>query len=162
MLSLQALLNPIDVENDNETPLTDSAPAKDNVQPQLANLSGHPTSHSHLGPPSALSHASLALLQQSNTGTTVQHNVKINRQTTLDTVYYHAKGTLVEYPETSATGRIGHVFKMNPLEWISPHLNFAYSLGGSHGMSQKNKNVNISILVDDTGQPVPCREMHMT
>ena len=51
---------------------------------------------------------------------------------------------------------------LDPKEWISPHLNFAYSLGGSHGMSQKDKPVNVSVLADDFNQPVPCREMHIT
>jgi hypothetical protein len=91
-----------------------------------------------------------------------RHNIQLNRQTTLETVYYYPLNTLVEYPETSINGRIGHVFSLDPLNWISPVLNFAYSLGGSHGMSQRDRTVKTTLLVDDLGEPVPCRELHTT
>lgn len=91
-----------------------------------------------------------------------KHSVSINRQTRLDTVYYYPPNTLVEYPETSTFGAIGHVFSMDPAYWISPALNFAYSMGGSHGMSQKDKSVKVSLLTDDFGEPVLCRERHVT
>lgn len=91
-----------------------------------------------------------------------KHSVPINRQTCLDTVYYYPPNTLVEYPETSSTGAIGHVFSVDPACWISPALNFAYSFGGSHGMSQKDKAVRVSLLTDNSGDPVLCRERHAT
>lgn len=91
-----------------------------------------------------------------------RQNVQLNRQTTLETVYYYPVNTLVEYPETSVNGRIGHIFSLDPLNWINPVLNFAYSLGGSHGMSQRDRSVTTALLVDDLGDPVPCRESHTT
>lgn len=94
--------------------------------------------------------------------TTVCHNIQINRQTTLETVYHYTLNTLLEYPETSTDGSVGHVFTLDPQEWINPVLNFAYSLGGSHGMSQKSKTIKVAALVDASGDQVPCREMHTT
>jgi hypothetical protein len=94
--------------------------------------------------------------------TIVRHNIQINRQTTLETVYYYTLNTLLEYPETSADGSVGHVFTLDSDEWINPVSNFAYSLGGSHGMSQKSKTIKVAALVDASGDQVPCREMHTT
>jgi hypothetical protein len=91
-----------------------------------------------------------------------RHNAQLNQQTTLETVYYYPVNTLVEYPETSVNGRIGHIFSLEPLNWINPILNFAYSMGGSHGMSQRDRSVTTTLLVDDLGVPVPCRESHTT
>lgn len=91
-----------------------------------------------------------------------RHQIPINRQTCLETVFYYPQHTLVEYPETSTTGSIGHIFTVDPACWISPALNFAYSLGGSHGMTPKGRSVTVSLLLDGLGKPVPCREMHTT
>jgi hypothetical protein len=94
--------------------------------------------------------------------TIVHHNIQINQQTTLETVYYYTLNTLLEYPETSTDGSVGHVLTLDPQEWINPVSNFTYSLGGSHGMSQKSKTIKVGALVDASGDQVPCREMHMT
>src|ERR1700683_4036974 len=57
--------------------------------------------------------------------TTVCYNIQINCQTTLETVYYYTLNTLLEYLDTSADGSVGHVFTLDPQEWIIPVLNFA-------------------------------------
>lgn len=92
-----------------------------------------------------------------------EHLISINRQTRLDIVCHYPPNTLVEYPETTATATaaIGHVFSMDHTCWINPALNFAYSMGG-YGSSLKNKAVKVSLLTDNSGTPVPCKEIHST
>ncbi|KAJ7210251.1 hypothetical protein C8J57DRAFT_1257262 [Mycena rebaudengoi] len=58
-------------------------------------------------------------------------NVKINRITTLEVLYEYPVGYILEYPETSSTGSIGHLFCMDPNDWQDPTLNIAYSRGGN-------------------------------
>ena len=101
-------------------------------------------------------------LSQADSEIATCQNVQLNGKTTLETVYYYPVNTLVEYPETSVNGQIGHIFSLDPLIWINPVLNFVYSLGGSHGMSQWDSSVTTSLLVNDLGDPVPCRESHIT
>ena len=48
--------------------------------------------------------------------TIIHHNIQINRQTTLETVYYYPLNTLMEYLETSVNGSVGHVFTLDPQE----------------------------------------------
>ncbi|KAJ7122723.1 hypothetical protein C8R46DRAFT_1238174 [Mycena filopes] len=42
----------------------------------------------------------------------IRYNVKINTRTTLEKLYTHDIDTLVEFPETSVSGSIGHLFRM--------------------------------------------------
>ncbi|KAJ3839118.1 hypothetical protein F5878DRAFT_617485 [Lentinula raphanica] len=89
---------------------------------------------------------------------------KLNRKTTLSSVYEYPVGEIVEYPETGfeASGAIGHLFRMEASgEWISPAQNFAYSRGSPRG---KEKNpVQVSLLVNSaTGEPVLCNSRHST
>ncbi|KAJ3966486.1 hypothetical protein EV361DRAFT_954025 [Lentinula raphanica] len=89
---------------------------------------------------------------------------KLNRKTTLSSVYEYPVGEIVEYPETGfeASGAIGHLFRMEASgEWISPARNFAYSRGSPRG---KEKNpVQVSLLVNSaTGEPVLCNSRHST
>ncbi|KAJ7232408.1 hypothetical protein C8J57DRAFT_1533133 [Mycena rebaudengoi] len=58
-------------------------------------------------------------------------NVKINGITTLEVLYEYPVGYILEYPETSSTGSIGHLFCMDPNDWQDPTLNIAYSRGGN-------------------------------
>lgn len=102
------------------------------------------------------------LLPSPTDPTSIDYNIQINRQTTLNILYHHPINALVEYPETSENGRVGHIFTLDPSTWINPYLNFAYSLGGSHGSSKKGTSVAVSVLVDESGENVPCREMHTT
>ena len=42
----------------------------------------------------------------------VKHNIFLNWKMTLDTLYHYPLGTVVEYPETSIEGSVGHLFKI--------------------------------------------------
>lgn len=98
----------------------------------------------------------------------IRHNVKINRQTTLDTLYVYQPGVVVEYPETKANGRVGHLFEMDPgVEWYNPANSFAYSLGEPKGSRVGSKSghrgaLTCTLLVDSQGSLVPVRESHAT
>lgn len=92
----------------------------------------------------------------------VQHHVKLNRQTMLETLYTYKPGALIEYPRTSATGWVGHLVSMDLASpWISPVRNFAYSQGAPDG-SSGSKTLKCRILVNESGEEVPCKEIHST
>lgn len=92
----------------------------------------------------------------------VRTYVKLNRQTILEKVIYHLPGVLVEYPETSMHGSIGHVFSMDDAsQWINPAHNFAYSQGAPNGSSGA-KAVYCALLTDEDGNEVPCKVSHST
>ena len=98
----------------------------------------------------------------------VQHNVKINRQTTLDTLYVYPPGVMVEYPATKANDRVGHLFEMDSgVEWHNPATSFAYSLGEPKGRRVGSKSggrgaLTCALLVDSQGSLVPICESHAT
>jgi hypothetical protein len=186
MHPLQSPLNPIDlnVSPPSPHPLSSTSslsPGQENVNPQLEILSKR-LSEAPLAVKEAVELAVSYFTDARNasprlqltpppditgppvipSNTIVHCNIQINRQTTLETVYYYPLNTLMEYPETSVDGSVGHVFTLDPQEWINPMANFAYSLGGSHGMSQKAKIIKVSLLVDASGERVPCRETHTT
>lgn len=86
--------------------------------------------------------------------------VKLNRETVLETLYRYPIGAVVEYPETSSTGFVGHLFRMDPDNWTSPILNVAYSRGMPSGL---RKEVFTEILIDSTtGELAPCSVRHTT
>lgn len=89
-------------------------------------------------------------------------NVKINRITTLEVLYEYPVGYILEYPETSSTGSIGHLFCMDPDDWQDPTLNIAYSRGGNMGQTVSGASVKCDLLVDSTGKRVDCSERHTT
>ncbi|KAJ7122366.1 hypothetical protein C8R44DRAFT_622071 [Mycena epipterygia] len=89
-------------------------------------------------------------------------NVAINRITTVEVLYEYPQGYVLEYPETSSTGSIGHLFRMNPDDWQDPTLNIAYSRGGNMGRTLSGASVNCLLLVDNIGDKVPCAERHTT
>lgn len=97
----------------------------------------------------------------------VRTNVKLNKCTILDKVIFHPPGALVEYPETSRLGRIGHIFSMNLnsagdiSDWFNPTHNFAYSQGEPRGSSGL-KVVKCALLTDMDGNEVDCKESHST
>lgn len=117
------------------------------MRTQVDNHSFNPTNPSHSIPETQLH---------------IRRNVILNRKTQLHTLYYHPYGSLIEYPETTAdiNRAVGHIFTLNPKEWLRPQLNFAYSLGDPKGMAKDEASV--SVLLDDTGQMVPCRVRHST
>ncbi|KAJ7112747.1 hypothetical protein C8R43DRAFT_1157399 [Mycena crocata] len=92
-----------------------------------------------------------------------RHNVPINRITTLEILYEYPLDYVLEYPETSATGCIGHLFRMDPKDWQDPALNIAYSRGGRMGQTVSGASVQCRLLVNsEDGSLVPCSERHTT
>ncbi|KDQ61844.1 hypothetical protein JAAARDRAFT_45325 [Jaapia argillacea MUCL 33604] len=94
---------------------------------------------------------------------TILHRVEITRETTLDTLYTYPFGTIVEYPETSQYGYIGHLFTLDPNNWENPVSNFVYSEGepkGSKTSGSKGKPLFCRLLKDEDGEMVPCRISH--
>jgi hypothetical protein len=51
---------------------------------------------------------------------TAEYNVSLNRKTTLNTLYRYPLGAVVEYPETSSEGCVGHLFDVLPDDWLNP------------------------------------------
>ncbi|KAJ7259441.1 hypothetical protein C8J57DRAFT_951375, partial [Mycena rebaudengoi] len=89
-------------------------------------------------------------------------NVKLNHITTLEILYKYPPGAVLEYPETSSTGCIGHLFQLDPDDWQNPAQNFVYSQGKPNGQTLDGKYVHVSVLVDSLGKKVPCVESHST
>ncbi|KAJ4463608.1 hypothetical protein C8R41DRAFT_872387 [Lentinula lateritia] len=89
-------------------------------------------------------------------------NFKMNRKTTISTVYKYPIDATLEYPETGATQEevVGHLFEMKLEEWVSPSRDFAYSRGGPRGKGREF--VTNPLLVDSIGEMVPCITRHST
>ncbi|KAJ6624512.1 hypothetical protein B0H10DRAFT_1943119 [Mycena sp. CBHHK59/15] len=123
----------------------------------LAYFSESGTVHWHHSPPSTIPSRPVPTPQPE-----IRRNIKINGRTTLDIVYTYESGTLVEYPETSKSGSIGHLFRMEPgSTWFNPARNFVYSQGEPH-RSTGRKGVFCDILVDSNRTKVACKESHST
>ncbi|KAJ6546670.1 hypothetical protein DFH09DRAFT_1506327 [Mycena vulgaris] len=89
-------------------------------------------------------------------------HVQINPQTTLEILYEYSPNYVLEYPETSSTGSIGHLFPMDPDNWQDPALNIVYSRGGRMGQTVSGASVKCQLLLDTKGEPVLCAERHTT
>ena len=141
MLPLADLLNPL--PHHSPEPMQDDLPAPQ-IIPVLLPLRSHTTS---------------PLL---NVLPMVEHNVCLNRNTKLHLLFRYLQGTIVEYPETSTAGPVGHLFEVSPDDWTSPQLNFTYSQGAPTGRMKTGSHVFCPLLVDDNGEMVPCQEVHST
>ena len=95
---------------------------------------------------------------------TVQHNVKITRQQTAQKLYTYDVNTHLEYPETSAEGHIGHLFKMDAADWKDnkPRQTVCYSQGAPMVQNKKGKHAYCKVLVDSKGKMVPCVRLYST
>ena len=93
---------------------------------------------------------------------TIQHDVFLNRKTTLNTLYHYPLGAVVEYPETSSKGSIGHLFEISPDNWSNPRTNFVYSQGEPSGRTKSGSSIRCVLLTDIDGKEVPFREVHST
>ncbi|KAJ6467409.1 hypothetical protein C8R45DRAFT_938748 [Mycena sanguinolenta] len=94
---------------------------------------------------------------------TTAHNIRITRETTLDVLYTYPVGAVVEYPEASSTGYIGHLFQIDPSKWSNPVLDVAYSRGTPSGQTPPEKAVYTKILRSSiTNKAVPCIRSHTT
>ncbi|KAJ7639824.1 hypothetical protein DFH06DRAFT_1335487 [Mycena polygramma] len=93
--------------------------------------------------------------------TIVEHDIFINRQTELATLYRYPPNTYIEYPETGEEA-IGHLFQIDPEKNDSPNLDFAYSQGKPAGQSRKTEEVFCPLLVDYNGELVRCIKRYST
>lgn len=93
--------------------------------------------------------------------TVIEHDIYINDKTKLSTLYRYPLHTYIEYPETG-TKPVGHLFQLDPKNWVRPSLNFAYSLGKPAGQSRKSEEVFCPVLVDAEGELVPCVKHYST
>ncbi|KAL0955284.1 hypothetical protein HGRIS_004174 [Hohenbuehelia grisea] len=92
----------------------------------------------------------------------VSYDVKLNRQTSLNILYTYAAGAMVEYPETTGDGRIGHLFRLDPDAWERPDGAFGYSYGNPGGALLRDNPRSCSLLKRMDGSLVPCIEIHRT
>ncbi|KAJ7222651.1 hypothetical protein C8J57DRAFT_1094515 [Mycena rebaudengoi] len=90
------------------------------------------------------------------------YNERVSRQTILSTLFHYPVNSIVEYPATSAQGSVGHLFEMDPENWMCPSLNITYSLGSPRGQTLAGSSVKCQLLVDSKGVAVPCIEKHST
>lgn len=97
-------------------------------------------------------------------GVATEHGVRLNRKTRLSTLYRYPRNMLVEYPETGeAEGEsVGHLFEVDPDNWINPALHFAYSQGSPKGFSKPGEDVKCALLLGADSIAVPCRKRHST
>lgn len=94
----------------------------------------------------------------------IRNNVKLNRQTTLATLYiYEDINTYLEYPETGTIRPVGYLFRRDPCNRENPIQCFAYSLGKPSGQSMRREEFTCSLLTAEDGSTkVPCVESHST
>jgi hypothetical protein len=97
-----------------------------------------------------------------NAQRTTEHSIFLNRKTTLKTLYRYPLGAVVEYPETSVEGSVGHLFEVSLDDWSNPRMNFVYSQGEPSGRTKRGSTIWCELLVDSDGTKVPCQEVHST
>lgn len=114
-----------------------------------------------LGP--SLAGDSLSASESESPPNTTRHNIKLNRITTLSTLYtYEDSNAYVEYPDTNTNHPVGYLFRRDPHDWQNPTRNFAYSLGKPAGQTKMGEEVNLELLISKDGKRVPCVESHFT
>lgn len=91
-----------------------------------------------------------------------EHDVQLTVKTVLSKLYRYPLNVIEEYPETGAAKPVGHLFRLNPDDWQPPELNIAYSKGSPGGQTLPHRPVFIPLLVDSSGNEVPCMEVHST
>lgn len=91
-----------------------------------------------------------------------RQDVRIGPRNTLKTLYHYSRAATLEYPETSGTGKIGHLFDISPDDYHNPRLSFAYSQGSPSGRGAVGMPMYSTLLTDDDGELVPCQESHYT
>ncbi|OSX56007.1 hypothetical protein POSPLADRAFT_1161553, partial [Postia placenta MAD-698-R-SB12] len=92
----------------------------------------------------------------------VEFNVYVTRKTFVEELLRYREGAIIEYPRTSSTGSIGHLFKVPAEQWTNPSASFAYAQGSPRGRSPRTKPVFCNVLRDSIGNMVPCQESHST
>ncbi|KAF8160165.1 hypothetical protein BJ912DRAFT_866014 [Pholiota molesta] len=90
-------------------------------------------------------------------------DIRLNRVTVLSKLKTFADtAAYVEYPETTATGPVGYLFRQDVNNWRNPLKDFAYSLGQPMGRTREGKEVFSDLLIDEGGEQVPCSKTHAT
>ncbi|KAJ7048278.1 hypothetical protein C8F01DRAFT_1285136 [Mycena amicta] len=89
-------------------------------------------------------------------------NVRLTSKTTLETLYHHPLGTLVEYLISGRRRPVGHMFRMDPADWVVPDPNIAYSRAHPMGRNEESKPYFCDLMVDGNGNKVPCFNTHST
>lgn len=186
MLSIHDLLNPVTPARDAPRPsgvIHAETPSPPRAVPTPSDLGPRPLGSTlSLGGVStsryrrALVEQSVALSESQNTSPrhvlpaltaedgllSTTHNVRVGPRSKLQTMYHYSRSVALEYPETSDTGKVGHLFDVSPEDFHNPRLSFAYSQGSPSGRTTAGKPVYCEALRDDDGEPVPCQESHYT
>ncbi|KAK7015318.1 hypothetical protein R3P38DRAFT_3204539 [Favolaschia claudopus] len=106
--------------------------------------------HSTLSTPSSTRELAVPTFHFQNPNDNLQReseqHVKLNRETVLETLFRYPVRTVVEYPETSSTGFIGHLFAMDPEDWSNPIQNVVYSRGKPSGQTIAGHEVYVELL----------------
>lgn len=96
-------------------------------------------------------------------GTRVKYNIKVNKCTTIQTLYEYPLGTIVEYPTTSISNNltecVGHLFQVDPENWINPLRNITYSCGPPEG---EHSPVTCELFKDSKQQYISCKKSTKT
>ncbi|KAJ7269504.1 hypothetical protein C8J57DRAFT_1227259 [Mycena rebaudengoi] len=84
----------------------------------------------------------------STTPCQVRHKVQITHETTVNILYLYLTDTVIEYPVTTAQGKIKYLFRMHsdPDDWSYPLLNIAYL----HAFSYVVEMGNLSLVQSST------------
>ncbi|KAJ7169084.1 hypothetical protein C8R43DRAFT_1120974 [Mycena crocata] len=94
----------------------------------------------------------------------VKHEVKITRKTTLSALYTYEDFTVcLEYPESSPSG-VGYLMRRDPSNWTNPLHDFAYSVGPPGGQNQQGEEEECPLLKDplDPDKKILCLKIHRT
>ncbi|KAF9061884.1 hypothetical protein BDP27DRAFT_1428444 [Rhodocollybia butyracea] len=89
----------------------------------------------------------------------IETNVTVTQKCTVVRLYTYKAGTTIKYPKTTEQGSVGHLFELDPEDWVNPSQAFAYSQGEPKGFL---RNRFCCILLDDQGESVPCYVRHST
>ncbi|KAJ7671788.1 hypothetical protein B0H17DRAFT_1208972 [Mycena rosella] len=118
----------------------------------------------HCDPPHPVASVALPLLALPVA--TVEYMVQLNRETTLERLFHHPRGATVEYPKTSSSGTVGHLFHVeaDPSQWPEclPWKDFQYSHGLPGGATMNGSFKYTQLLVNSRGKPVCCQIQHKT
>ncbi|KAJ7763443.1 hypothetical protein B0H16DRAFT_1718672 [Mycena metata] len=92
----------------------------------------------------------------------IEKDIRLTSKTHLSILYRYPLNTIIEYPESGTENPIGHLFRLDPDDWVLPDLSIAYSRGSPGGQTLPGRSVTIPLLVDASGNVVECQESHST
>ena len=107
--------------------------ADPSVQARMTELHSLFSTPSHSTPVTPLGSCPPLALALSEPSNPIAFNVKVNSKVKVHSLYFHPRGSVVEYPQTDLDKNVGHLFEMDPSNWINPALDFAYSRGPPEG-----------------------------